>query len=348
MGGRSPRGRQYPSSRRDRGGARSPADRDRTRSAGCRWTRKRTGGRLAAQRRQRIAVRGDPDLDSVRRQRRSDEVRTRALARGRRSIEPRGRHSRIRFATRRPPRRAGLGGALPLPHRRSRGPGHLSALAAVSSPDSITTVISDFGGVLTTPLVQSFAAVQDETGIPFEELAKAMARIEEEDGRHPLFELETGRLTEVQFLQKLGDSLEPVLGHRPELHRLSEIYLEGLHRKEPMIDLMREAKSSGHRMGLLTNNVREWEPLWRSMLPVDEIFEAVVDSGFVGLPKPDPQIYELMLERLDGVPAQECLFIDDVDVNCAAARELGMSAVHYQHNEKAIPEIRKALSLQTT
>jgi putative hydrolase of the HAD superfamily len=215
----------------------------------------------------------------------------------------------------------------------------------VSSPGSITTVISDFGGVLTTPLVQSFAAVQDETGIPFEELAKAMGRIEEVDGKHPLYELETGHLSEVDFLGKLGDALEPALGHRPALHRFREIYFEALHPNPPMIDLMREAKDGGHRMGMLTNNVREWEPLWRSMLPVDEIFEVVVDSGFVGCRKPDREIYEIMLERLDGVPAEKCLFIDDVDVNCAAARALGMSAVHYQHNDQAIPEIRAALGL---
>jgi putative hydrolase of the HAD superfamily len=215
----------------------------------------------------------------------------------------------------------------------------------MTPPGPITTVISDFGGVLTTPLVQSFAAVQDETGIPFEELAKAMGRIEETDGKHPLYELEMGNLTEVDFLTRLGDELEPAIGHRPELHRFSEIYFEALHPNPPMIELMREAKAAGHRMGLLTNNVREWEPLWRAMLPVDEIFEEVVDSGFVGLRKPDPQIYELMLERLDGVPAGQCLFVDDVDVNCAAARELGMSAVHYQHNEQAMPEIREALGL---
>ena len=112
----------------------------------------------------------------------------------------------------------------------------------MSEPGRITTVISDFGGVLTTPLVQSFAAVQDETGMPFEELAKAMARIQEEDGRHPLFELETGQLTEADFLRKLGDALEPALGHRPELHRFREIYFDALHPNEPMIDLMREAK----------------------------------------------------------------------------------------------------------
>ena len=150
-------------------------------------------------------------------------------------------------------------------------------------------MISDFGGVLTTPLVQSFAAVQDETGIPFEELAKAMGRIEEEDGKHPLYELEKGNLTEVDFLTKLGDALEPALGHRPELHRFREIYFEALHPNPPMIELMREAKAAGHRMGMLTNNVREWEPLWRAMLPVDEIFETVVDSGFVGCRKPEPR-----------------------------------------------------------
>jgi putative hydrolase of the HAD superfamily len=111
-----------------------------------------------------------------------------------------------------------------------------------------------------------------------------------------------------------------------------------------MIELMREAKTSGRRMGLLTNNVREWEPLWRSMLPVDEIFETVVDSGFVGCRKPDREIYDLTLERM-GVSAGECLFIDDTDVNCEAARELGMAAVHYRDNEQAIPEIRGALGL---
>ena len=157
----------------------------------------------------------------------------------------------------------------------------------MSAGRSLTTVISDFGGVLTSPLVQSFAAVQDETGIPFEEMGNAMARIESAEGRHPLFELETGRISEPDFLGKVADALEPELGHRPELHRFKEIYFEALHPNEPMIEVMREAKAAGRRMALLTNNVKEWEPFWRSMLPVDEIFELIVDSGFVGMRKPD-------------------------------------------------------------
>jgi putative hydrolase of the HAD superfamily len=132
------------------------------------------------------------------------------------------------------------------------------------------------------------------------------------------------------------------LGHEPELHRFSEIYFEALDPNEAMIGLMRELKGRGYRMALLTNNVREWEPLWRAMLPVDEIFELVVDSAFVGMRKPDPEIYALTLERL-GLAAGSCLFVDDVAENVAGARELGMAVVQFHSNEQAIPEIEAAL-----
>ena len=207
----------------------------------------------------------------------------------------------------------------------------------------VEAIVSDFGGVLTTPLIQSFAAVQDETGIPMEELGKAMSRIEAAEGVHPLFELEKGRVSEPDFLERLAAELEPALGHRPEMHRFREIYFEALHPNESMIELMRELKHAGHRMALLTNNVREWEPLWRTMLPVDEIFELVVDSAFVGMRKPDHEIYELTLERLDGIPAEACLFIDDIEVNCEAARAVGMAAVHYREPNQAIAEVRAAV-----
>jgi epoxide hydrolase-like predicted phosphatase len=207
----------------------------------------------------------------------------------------------------------------------------------------ISAVISDFGGVLTTPLMRSFAAFQDHTGIPPEALGRAMQAIAERDGAHPLFELEKGNVTEERFLIELADALVPELGHRPKLHGFRDIYFEALDPNQPMIELMRELEADGMRMALLTNNVREWEPLWRSMLPVDEIFELVVDSAFVGMRKPEPEIYELTLERLGGVKAGDCLFVDDVLVNVEAARELGITAVHFESNEQAIPEIQEAV-----
>ena len=60
-----------------------------------------------------------------------------------------------------------------------------------------------------------------------------------------------------------------------------------------MIDFVRGLRGRGVRTALLTNNVREWEPLWRAKLPeVDEFFELVVDSAFVGLRKPDHAIFD--------------------------------------------------------
>jgi putative hydrolase of the HAD superfamily len=209
---------------------------------------------------------------------------------------------------------------------------------------TIRAVISDFGGVLTTPLLGSFAAFQDETGISFATLGKAMQRAAEENGAYPLYELEKGNLTEDEFLELLRENLHAELGHRPELHRFRDIYFEALDPNEPMVELMRDLKRRRYRMALLTNNVREWEPLWRSMLPVDEIFELIVDSAFVGMRKPEREIYELTVERLGGVTPADCIFIDDTDVNCDAARELGMSAVNFKSNEQAIGEIEETLA----
>jgi putative hydrolase of the HAD superfamily len=210
----------------------------------------------------------------------------------------------------------------------------------VSSDVPVRAVISDFGGVLTSPLFESFAAWQRQSGLSFERLGQAMADATERNDMHPLYELEKGTITEAEFLRMLEAELDP----GTSLSGMRDVYFEHLEPNAPMIDFMRELRGRDLRMALLTNNVREWEPQWRAKLPeIDEIFEVVVDSAFVGMRKPDREIYELTLERLGDVEAAECLFVDDVDVNCEAARSLGMHAVHYVEADQAIAEIRAAL-----
>jgi putative hydrolase of the HAD superfamily len=207
----------------------------------------------------------------------------------------------------------------------------------VSEALPVRAVISDFGGVLTSPLFESFAAWQRQSGLSFERLGQAMVDAAERSGIHPLYELEKGTLTEAEFLRML----EAELGPGASLSGMRDVYFEHLHPNPPMIELMRDLRGRGLRMALLTNNVREWEPQWRAKLPeIDEIFEVVVDSAFVGMRKPDRAIYELTLERLGDIAANECLFVDDVDVNCETARSLGMQAVHYLDPDQAIAEIQ--------
>jgi putative hydrolase of the HAD superfamily len=203
----------------------------------------------------------------------------------------------------------------------------------------IEAVVCDFGGVLTTPLVHSFLAYQERSGISLEDLGLAMARSSERMKDNPLFMLERGELTEAEFSAALSRELG-----RP-LDGFAEHYFDHLDRNEPMIAYMRELRGRGLRMALLTNNVREWEPLWRAKLPeIDEIFDLIVDSAFVGLRKPEPAIYELTLSRLgDGMRGEECVFVDDLEHNCEAARSFGMVAVRYETAEQAIAEVEAAL-----
>jgi putative hydrolase of the HAD superfamily len=202
-------------------------------------------------------------------------------------------------------------------------------------------LICDFGGVLTSPLQEGFLAYQEESGVSLEELGKAMGRAAEEHGDHPLFVLERGEITELEFRSRIERHLE--VGF--DLARLRALYFERLDPNRAMIEFVRALRARGVRAALLTNNVREWEPLWRAKLPeLDELFEVVVDSAFVGLRKPDPAIYSLTLERLGGVPVERCVFVDDLEPNCETARELGMAAVRFESAEQAIPEIESALA----
>jgi putative hydrolase of the HAD superfamily len=209
----------------------------------------------------------------------------------------------------------------------------------------IEAVISDFGGVLTNPLFEAFASVQKQSGIDAETIGKAMFRLtSERGGENPLFELETGRMTEPDFVGLLEGAVSVELGREVSLHEFSDVYWSGLHPNDTMIGLMIRLRHLGFRMAMLTNNVREWEPRWRAMLPVDEIFEVVVDSGFVGVRKPDPEIYAITLERL-GLAGSKCLFVDDIEVNCTAAEAAGMHAVHFRDSDQATAEIESALGL---
>jgi putative hydrolase of the HAD superfamily len=209
----------------------------------------------------------------------------------------------------------------------------------VSAPKAI---ISDFGGVLTTPLGNTFAAWSQASGISLEDLGKAIAASMERHGEHPLFVLERGELSEVEFFARI----QRELGDAQSLDGMGEALMKGLERNHEMIDYVAELRGRGLRAALLTNNVREWEPRWRAMLPeIDEIFEVVVDSAFVGMRKPEPEIYRLTVERLGGgLTAADCVFVDDIEINCDAARELGMTAVRFETTAQARADIEASLS----
>ena len=206
----------------------------------------------------------------------------------------------------------------------------------------IEAVVSDFGGVLTTPLMGAYTRIQDDVDVPLDAYAKAFAHSMERDGEHPLYALERGEITEAEFLARLERGVAAVLGRAVPLHGFGERLMSALHPNSRLLDYYRRLRSRGIRLAMCTNNVREWEPLWRAKLPIDELFEVVVDSAFVGTRKPEPEIYAITPKRLD-LPGQACAFVDDLEVNVAAAREAGMHGIHFRDTAQALAELEDLL-----
>jgi putative hydrolase of the HAD superfamily len=203
----------------------------------------------------------------------------------------------------------------------------------------IQAVVSDFGGVLTTPLLGAFERVRDGIDVRPEAYRDAMAHCLREDGVHPLFAVERGEISEREFLSRVERGLAETAGISVSLEGFGRRLMSAMAPNLELFDHYRELRRDrGLRFALCTNNVREWEPLWRPMLPIDELCDVVVDSAFVGARKPEREIYAITLERL-GVPAAACAFVDDLEVNVHAAREVGMHGILFRDTAQAISDL---------
>ena len=82
---------------------------------------------------------------------------------------------------------------------------------------------------------------------------------------------------------------------------------------------------------------------WRSMLPVDELFDAVIDSAHVGMRKPDPRIFALALHQLGGIAPDKAVFLDDFHGNVAAAERIGLRGILVEDDFRPALEALRAL-----
>jgi putative hydrolase of the HAD superfamily len=206
----------------------------------------------------------------------------------------------------------------------------------------LRALVCDFGGVLTTPVSGMLGPLLESTGASMQQVAGALEAASARLGANPLAELESGRMSEARFLQEVGAELSAQVGRPLALDGMGERMFAALEPNVEMLELVRRVRERGLRTAICTNNVREWSERWRAMIPVSELFDVVVDSAFVGVRKPQPEIYELTLRRL-GVGPAGALLVDDSDANCRGAARVGMRAVHFRDTEQAIREVEAAI-----
>ncbi|WP_336207805.1 HAD family hydrolase [Nonomuraea sp. LPB2021202275-12-8] len=208
----------------------------------------------------------------------------------------------------------------------------------------VTGVLIDWGGVLTTSLSDSIARwiVADRIDADHyrEIMRELIARAYGGEGENAVHALERGEIDGSTFERDLAARLLTLDGVPPEAEGLLERMFAGFDRVDAMYDMLRTVKSNGVRTCLLSNS-------WSNTYPRDdwdEIFDAVVISGEVGMRKPEPRIFEHAL-GLIGLPGESCVFIDDIEANIMAARELGIAGIHHRDADTTISELESLLRL---
>jgi epoxide hydrolase-like predicted phosphatase len=200
-------------------------------------------------------------------------------------------------------------------------------------------IITDWGGVLTTPILATVQAWIKADGIDWDSYAAVMRPwvfngYDANAAPNPVHALERGECTNAEFEGILAARLLSVNG--------GPVVADGLLRRmfaaslpvPAMYETIRTLRRAGFGTALLSNS---WgcEEYPRADFP--ELFDTVVISGEVGMRKPEPEIFLHAASTL-GLDPQECVFIDDVEVNVAAATACGMTAVH--HTDAAVTATR--------
>ena len=227
-----------------------------------------------------------------------------------------------------------------------KGPGANAGPSTSLSPNfwgsrRYAAVVCDYGGVLTNPLLETYSTFAERYGLTLGQLAQAVVDATEKYGIGPMAALEVGAIPETEFLARIHAELpEDMPALEPAAFRAA--WFAGRRGNARLVEFLRTLKDRGYQLAMLTNNVAEWRPNWRATIPVDELFGLVVDSSEERVRKPDPEIYRRLLDRL-GIPAQWCLFVDDMPENCAAAAELGMTAIRFEDNAQAIRAVAAEL-----
>ncbi|UYO43289.1 HAD-IA family hydrolase [Rhodopseudomonas palustris] len=206
----------------------------------------------------------------------------------------------------------------------------------------IEAVIWDFGGVLTSSPFEAFARFETERGLPIDIIRRTNAANHFENAWAKFERAEIDLDTFDELFAEESRALGAEVRGRDVLPLLS-----GSLRPE-MVNALKIVKQN-YKTGCITNNLpanaigsASGRTLY--IAEVMALFDHVIESAKIGLRKPDPKIYQMMIEAL-GVDPKACVYLDDLGVNLKPAREMGMATIKVVSAEQAIAELEDATGL---
>jgi putative hydrolase of the HAD superfamily len=189
---------------------------------------------------------------------------------------------------------------------------------------SYDAVLFDFGGVLTSSPFAALRAKGEESGAGYDTVRNLVMGPYDEDTDHAWHRAERGELALADALELITTEAQTV-GLAFDPSKIGSFFGPASV-QDVVVERIRRLRSEDYRTALVTNNVRELAPFWRPLVPLDELFDVVIDSSEVGVRKPDPRIFMLTLARL-GVPAERSVFLDDWPGHLVAAEALGLRGI---------------------
>ncbi len=215
----------------------------------------------------------------------------------------------------------------------------------VTGGSKYRALLVDYGGVLTTPLSSTLDGFCDRLGVDPADFGHAIKQLlSENDAPASVHRLETGELSVPEFEEELSKLLKTTHGGPVVATGLLTEMFAGFDREASMLDAVRSARRQGIRTGLLSNS---WGVDGYPREGWDELFDAVVISGEVGLRKPQREIYQLASDLI-GVPPEECVFVDDLAHNVRGAAAAGMCGVHHTDVAATLAELEVLFGLELT
>jgi epoxide hydrolase-like predicted phosphatase len=199
---------------------------------------------------------------------------------------------------------------------------------------TIEAVLWDFGGVFTPSPFHAGRRFATAKSIDFDTLFAAVFGPYHADTDHPWHRLERGEMILADAFAEIATAARAngVAFDMKDL--MSSMSDDGIDRTI-VTEKVRTLRASGLRMGIVTNNIREYADRWRQMIPVDELFDDIVDSSAVGVRKPNPEIYQLALRRLGVTRPEAAIFLDDFAPNVDAAIALGLRGVVVEEDPRS-------------
>ena len=214
-----------------------------------------------------------------------------------------------------------------------------------------TTVIFDFGGVITASPFEAFNRLEEERGLPRDFVRRVNAV--NPDG-NAWAKFERAEIDAAAFDTLFAEEAR-ALGHPLEGEAVLAVIAGAV--RPAMVAALDTLKDRGFTIACITNNVPGGKMgirgagMTRSEEAASEVaaimarFEHVIESSKAGVRKPDPRIYQMMCERLEVEPG-ECIYLDDLGINCKPAAQLGMHAIKVTSGEQALADLSAVLGME--